>query len=109
MLGRNWSKVATQRLRDSYKHKNLDRKLLDTFRHASISTKTEEPPILDVLALVEHYDFSFYATTFDVNTLIANWRVPESTQDWLQKYRQKLEMTFSFEPWKSMAKYGKDW
>jgi len=49
------------------------------------------------LELAEHYDFSYYATAFDVDT-ICDWRAPPSTLNWLEKYREKLEIQCSFEP-----------
>ena len=59
----------------------------------------EEPTILDALEAVEFNDFAFYATSFDIESLIADWRLPHSTQDWLQRYRQRLEVIFHFDPW----------
>ena len=59
--------------------------------------KDKDPSILDVLELVEHYDFSYYATAFDVDT-ICDWRAPPSTLNWLEKYREKLEIQCSFDP-----------
>jgi hypothetical protein len=59
----------------------------------------EEPTIVDALEAVEFNDFSFYATSFDVESLIADWRLPHSTQDWLQRYRKRLEVIFHFDPW----------
>ena len=65
----------------------------------SYQSMSEEPTIVDALEAAEFNDFSFYATSFDVETLIADWRLPQSTQDWLQRYRKRLEVIFHFEPW----------
>eukprot|EP00435_Cladocopium_sp_Y103_P024471 s1737_g6.t1 len=67
------------------------------FSNCTFVSAYNEPTILDALEAAENHDFSFYATSFDVESLIADWRLPQSTQDWLQSYRQRLEVIFHFD------------
>lgn len=67
------------------------------FSRCTFISAYNEPTIVDALEAVEFNDFSFYATSFDVESLIADWRLPHSTQDWLQRYRKRLEVIFHFD------------
>eukprot|EP00434_Breviolum_minutum_P011729 symbB.v1.2.010349.t1/scaffold675.1/size173442/7 len=81
-------------------HENLERLIRENttghdIKQCMLIRSYHDPSILDVLELAEHYDFSYYATAFDVDT-ICDWRAPPSTLNWLEKYREKLEIQCSF-------------